>query len=204
MDVNMTYYENYYYTIINSIINSYQNSNLLIIIKNEFHILEHFSHTIKKNNIFFHVLVEDYNLNKIISKNIKGEECESNVSIYNDHKEINEEIDLIIFFHLDSLDDLNIKLLYFNNILKKSSSSLIYIYSSLYKDNNEKIAYKNYIREQIMNYSNKKMGLVLSYCKLLKDIDKSEFYKMKSIQIYKKNNYFLYGNNTVYEIILCV
>ena len=169
MDINMTYYENYYYTIIDSIINTYKNSNLLIIIKNEFHILEHFSHIIKKNNLFFHILVEDYNLNKIISKNIKGEECETNVRIYNTHSEINDEVDLIIIFHLDSLDELIIKLTYFNTILKQSG--LVYIYSSLYKDNNEKIAYKNFIREQIMNYSNKKMGFVLSYCKLLKDID---------------------------------
>jgi hypothetical protein len=46
------------------------------------------------------------------------------------------------------------------------------------------------------------MGFIIPYSDFINIFDNNSKYLINSIKIYKKNNYFLYGNNTVYETIL--
>lgn len=187
----------YYYNVINNIIND--NDNILLIISNEFNILEEFSYIIKKNNIKINILINDYKLYNRLIENIKGEECIKNINIHMQLEEINYKINLSIIFHLESIKKLESTLSFLNDI--SNSGSLVYIYCSLSNDENKNI-FKNIIREKIMLYTKNKMGYVLLYKDVINSINENKNYTTHSIKIYKKNNYIIYGNNTVYEIIL--
>ena len=198
-------FHNDYFNIINTVFNDINtnnksNNNLLFIIENEFHILEQFSHIIKKNNIKIDIVISDTIICDRMINNIKGEECESNVNIYSKIEDtINKKIDIAIIFHLESIEKIESILYFLNYIL--INNSLIYIYSSLCKQKS-KIYYKNMIREKIISYSKNNMGYVLHYDTIINKINQDKNYDMCNIKIYKKNNYIIYGDNTVYEIIL--
>ena len=171
------------------------NSNILLIFQNEFNILDNFSHIIKKKNIKISIISSDIS----IYEKIKGEECESHITIFKDIKDIGNIFifDIINICHLISLEYLNNTI----NVLKKNINvnTLIYIYCSLSNENIEKINYKNYIRNKIAYYTKNKFGILLSLSDVIGCIEKNE-YKINSLRIYKSNNYIIYGDNNVYEI----
>ena len=200
---NILIFENYYYTIINNIFNNIDdNSNILLIIKNDFNIFDHFSHIIKKKNIKIDILIENNTIYNKIIEEVKGEECEENINIYCEIENIdknNKIYNIINIFHLDSNE-------IFENILNKISNllneyTLIYIYCSLSNEKNTTIGYKNYFRKLINEYTNINIGCVLKLCDII-DIINNCKYNIMLLKKYKKNNYLLYGDNTVYQIIM--
>ena len=66
--------------LLNNIAN--ENDNIMILLNEEFNILEHFSHIIKKKNINIYLILSDNTIYNNIIKNIKGEECEKNINIF--------------------------------------------------------------------------------------------------------------------------
>jgi hypothetical protein len=191
------FYETYY-EIIKNFIYDTNDTNNLFIIKNDFNIFTDFNYIIKKNNIKISILIND---DKIYNKLLyykKGEELDEHITIYNKIEDIKDIFfDKIIIFHLSSIIELKDTLEYLNNILK--IDSLIYLYCSLIKETNE---LKNSFRNNIMKYTNYQMGNILLYENVLNCINDNKKYKINSIQIYKKNYYIFYGNNTVYKIVL--
>lgn len=190
------YYYKYYYNIINDII---EKNNILLVIDNEFNILEEFSHIIKKNDTKINILINDYKIYNRLLENIKGEECAKNVDIYIDIENIKNNIDFVVIFHMESINKTESILLSIHPFINENS--LLYIYCSLSIDTNRN-NFKNSIREKIMQFTNNKIGFVLPYEDVINAFNSNKNYKMESIMIYKKNNYIIYGNNTVYEIIL--
>lgn len=183
---------------------SKDNSNIIFIINNEFNPLEEFSHIIKKKNINIFLIIDNINISSKILENIKGEECEKNIHIYNNIDDIYDISNKNIIFDIINIFNL-LSNNYLNNILnqiKKISNidTLIYLYCSL--TNKKNIYYKNLIREQIIYYLNN-IGYVLYYDDILNIIKNSSF-NIKSLNIYKKNNYIFYGDNSMYEIILSI
>jgi len=227
MEIKSSYYDNYYNLIINNIINNLSdNSNLLLIVKNEFILLQNIEFIIKKKNIKI-TIVNDTIINKEFKNNMINSiqlfDKESHVNIYNgidelihlNKKDNNDDSNYdsndstliesilfnnIIIFHINSIDHLKDNLNLLESIIDKDSK--LYIYTSLSNEKVNKIKYKNIIRNSITKYTNHKMGNVLQYESLLTFIDEYKIYNIKSLKIYKKTNYILYGDNIVYEIIL--
>jgi hypothetical protein len=209
MEIKSSYYDKYYNLIINNIINNLNdNSNLLLIVKNEFNLLQNIEFIIKKKNIKI-TIVNDTIINKEFKNNMINSiqlfDKESHVNIYN---EIDELIysdnailfNVIIIFHINSIDHLKDNLNLLESIIDKDSK--LYIYTSLSNESLNRIKYKNIIRNSIIKYTHHKMGNVLQYESLLTFIDEYKIYTINSLKIYKKTNYILYGDNIVYEIIL--
>jgi hypothetical protein len=220
MEIKSSYYDKYYNLIINNIINDLSdNSNLLLIVKNEFNLLQNIEFIIKKKNIKI-TIVNDTISNKEFKNNMLNSiqlfDKESHINIYNEIDELmhlnkkddsNDSIPCetilfnnIIIFHINSIDHLKDKLNLLESISDKYTK--LYIYTSLSNEKVNKIKYKNIIRNSITKYTNHKMGNVLQYESLLTFIDEYKIYKINSLKIYKKTNYILYGDNIVYEIIL--
>ena len=190
---------NYYSEIIGDIFNTIKNdTEVLFLIENEYNILDKYSHIIKKKNIKVNFLINNFNYFNNMNKNIKGEECESNVKIYKDLTMIdNKKLDLFVIFNLNSIEETDNILLNIKDIFNDNFN--IHIYSSLCKEIN-KINFKNKIRDKIINYTDTNIGYTLQYFDVLNIINK--YYKINFIQIYKKNSYIIYGANTIYKIIL--
>ena len=220
MEIKSSYYDRYYNLIINNIVNDLSdNSNLLLIVKNEFNLLQNIEFIIKKKNIKI-TIANDTISNKEFKNNMLNSiqlfDKESNINIYNEIDELmhlnkkddsNDSIPCetilfnnIIIFHINSIDHLKDKLNLLESISDKYTK--LYIYTSLSNEKVNKIKYKNIIRNSITKYTNHKMGNVLQYESLLTFIDEYKIYKINSLKIYKKTNYILYGDNIVYEIIL--
>jgi hypothetical protein len=195
------YYESIYYEILYKFPN--QNYNILSINQNEFNPLIKHSHIIKKYNINIYMLVnsENYNFYEKMKENIIGSECEKNIHLIKKIDEIiNIKFEIINIFHLYSLEKLN-NILNKINILSDNKTN-INIYCSLSNEKKEKIYYKNLIRDKILDFSNIKLGILLSFVDVLDIIEKNKNFNIEQISIYKKNNYIVYGNNTVYKIFL--
>jgi len=192
--------ESYYISILDTFLNEdiKENSNILIYIGNYFNPYEKYGHIIKKKNLTIYILSNDLIMTNKFKVNIKGEECENNFHTINKEKEIiNIKFDIIILFHLFSYE-------YFENKLKKivniiDYNSDIYIYCSLSNEKDKYINIKNIIRKKINEYSDYKIGSLLSLQKVLKIIQ-DNYYILKQMNIFKKNNYFIYGNNNVYKL----
>jgi hypothetical protein len=223
MEIKSSYYDKYYNLIINNIVNDLSdNSNLLLIVKNEFNLLQNIEFIIKKNNIKI-TIVNDTISNKEFKNNMINSiqlfDKESNINIYNgidelihlNKKDNNDDsndrtlcdsilFNRIIIFHINSIDHLKNNLNLLESITDKYTK--LYIYTSLSNEKVNKIKYKNIIRNSITKYTNHKMGNVLQYESLLTFIDEYKIYTINSLKIYKKTNYILYGDNIVYEIIL--
>ena len=191
---------NYYFNIIDNIfINLDNNSNILLIIKNEFNIFDYFQHIIKKKNINIDIIIENIDIVNKITNDINGEECDNNIKLFSNIENIYKKYDIINIFHLDNIN-------YFNNILNKikdlsNENTLIYIYCSLSNEKEKNIKYKNYFRKIINNYTNINIGNLLKINDIIYTIEDKK-YNINSLKIYKNNNYLLYGNNNVYEIII--
>ena len=207
MSINNVFFNEFYLTIINNIFNNnifnnnIFNKELLFLIENEFNILNHFSHYIKKYNIKVDIVISDYKFYDNMLQNLKGEECESfiNLNLKIDKIE-NKKFNLVIFFQLESIDKLENILLFLED--KLYDDFKIYIYCSLLKKNKNNFFFKNIIREQIMNFTSHKLSYVLCYESFLNVFHKNNFYHIKSMKIFKQNEYIIYGINSVYEIIL--
>lgn len=200
---NINFYKDYYTIICENIfINLNENDHILLVYYNDFNPLDKFSYLIKKKNIKLGILINDDNIFNKITENIIGEEFYSNITMYNKLENIDitkNNYNNILIFHLESLEYLKNVLEIFKTI---NNNTRIYIYCSLSSENDKKIYYKNYMRDKIMQYSNNKMGYVIPLLNFLQIIDDNNNLKIYKMSIYKKNNYFLYGDNSVYEIIL--
>jgi hypothetical protein len=194
--------DNFYKIILTNILNEKINYNLniLLFINNYYNIYEEFSHLIKKYNLTVYLVI-DNNIDYVsLTNNISGEEYENNIKIVLNEESITNIIfDIIIIFHLFSLNNLKDKLTNINNISNNNTN--LYIYSSLSNENDSKINYKNYLRESIKKYTKFKIGNLLSFSNVL-DTIKTNNFTVNSINIFKKNNYILYGDNIVYQIII--
>lgn len=202
MSNHIIFFKDFYSNIINNIFNNnINNLELLLLVENEFNILEEFSHFIKKNNIRIDIVISNYTYYNNMNDNLKGEECEPLINLNLKIDKINnKKFHLVIFFHIESIQQLEYYLIFLQDKLYENFK--IYIYCSLFKKSNDNIFLKNIIREQIMNFTSNKMGYVISYEDFVHNLNNNNFYYVESIKIYKKNEYFIYGNNTVYEIIL--
>jgi hypothetical protein len=200
---NINFYSDYYNIICENIFNDVnEKNNILLVYYNNFNPLNKFSYLIKKKNIKLDILIHDTNNFNKIKESIIGEDFEDSVKIYNSLENndfIKNNYNSIIIFHLESIE-------YLENILDKfknvEDNTKIYIYCSLSSESNKNIFYKNYIRSKIMDYSNNKMGYVISLLNFLETVGNSNNLKVYKMSIYKKNNYLLYGDNIVYEVIL--
>ena len=227
MEIKSSYYDKYYNLIINNIINNLNdNSNLLLIVKNEFNLLQNIEFIIKKKNIKI-TIVNDNVSNKEFKNNMLNNiqlfDKESHINIYNDIDELihlnkkdnNDNLNYdsndstlsesilfnnIVMFHINSIYHLKDNLNLLELIIDKDSK--LYIYASLSNESFNRIKYKNIIRNSIIKYTNHKIGNVLQYESFLTFINDYKIYKINSLKIYKKTNYILYGDNIVYEIIL--
>jgi hypothetical protein len=187
------------------------NNKILLIIKNKFNILDHFSHIIKKKNIYVDIIIQNIEIIDYMNKQIKDEECEDNINLYYNIKDIeknnnlnsldieNKIYNIINIFHLESNEKFEKILQDIYNII--DINTIIYIYSSLSNENENKITYKNYFRNLINNYTELNIGTLLKLSDVIYIIENLK-YNIYSVNIYKKNNYILYGNNIVYQIIL--
>jgi hypothetical protein len=136
-----------------------------------------------------------------MKENIIGSECEKNIYFINNLSQINNiKFEIINIFHLYSLEKLN-NILNKINLLSDDKTD-VNIYCSLSNEKKEKIYYKNLIRDKILDFSNIKLGVLLSFIDVLDIIEKNKIFNLEQISIYKKNNYIVYGNNTVYKIFL--
>ena len=114
----------------------------------------------------------------------------------NEENELDYEnrYDKIIIFHLNSLD-------FLRGIIDKLSllfkhDGQIFIYSSLSNEKRAVQEYKNKIRGVL------KLDYLLNFTDVIEIIENNKSLKVEKISIFKKNNYIIYGDNTVYEIIL--
>ena len=132
-------------------------------------------------------------------ENIKGEDCENNIKLYKNIEDvININFNLINLYNIKSL-------IYFESIINciptiSNKNTIIYLYCSLSNENEKKIIYKNYIRDKIISLVNKNIGYILPLSNILKIIQNNN-YNITKLRIYQKNNYIIYGDNTLYEII---
>ena len=194
-----------------------ENDSIIIYLNSEFHILEHFSHIIKKKMIKIYIITYDNNIiyHKLIN-NIRNEDCEDNINIF---MNINE---LIICDNQNNKDNYNsIKSIFIFNLLDDKSFSNIlnsinkinfinklslnfYLYSYLSNEKIRKINLKNFIIEQFQSIDLKnKNGLgldnILCINNIIEIIDKLDMY-INKINILKNVNYLFIGNYILYEI----
>jgi hypothetical protein len=195
-------FDDYYFNIYNNILNiSNDNENILSFDQNSYNVLNDFSYIIKKKNINIDIVIFN---NKLVYysllNDIINEECYDKLKIIKNFP--SDKINYynkIIIFHLYSIEKLKTYILNTNNLLKKGG--FIYIYGTL-SDNNNKIYYKNIIRDIFNKNIGNSIGNVINQNELLETINEFLSYKLISIKIYKNSNYIIYGSNNIYEIIL--
>jgi len=196
-------YETYYSSIITNIFDKLcDNSNVLLIIDNYFNIIEHYSHIIKKKYINVYLLIDNNLIYNKMKNNIIGEECEKFINVYKNYNDFNKNIIInnIVIFHLFSIDYLLKILMFCDSISNKDTH--VNIYTSLSNSDNKIIDYKNYIRNKIKSLFLYKMGTLLNFSEVINILESNNCFKIKSIKIYKKSNYIIYGENIVYKVIL--
>jgi hypothetical protein len=200
---------NYYYDIIEKNLKSSKNNdNFLFFIEYYYNPLDDFNHIIKKKSLHLYLIISDKNIYNKLSKNIKDEENEHLIHLYNNIDEFIIEkcsdklilkIDYIVLFNLDSLS-------YLENILSNlykiiNIDTNIYIYCNLSNEKIEKINYKNIIRNNIKKYIGLNINNLFSLHDIINSIQISK-YKINNISVYTKNTYILYGDNKVYKLLL--
>jgi hypothetical protein len=178
----------------------------MILLNEEFNILEHFSHIIKKKNLNIYLILSDISIYNNMIKNIKGEECEKNVHIYmnNEYDRISTVIsdkilNYIYIFNLLSLSILNDFLKGIKNII--NNKSLIYLYVNIYNGSYKKIEYKNRMINYLSKYTSLKINKIIDLKSILSVIN-DNIYEIESMNKYLKQNYLFIGENNMYEIII--
>ena len=80
-----------------------------------------------------------------------------------------------------------------------NENSKIYIYVTL---SNKKSKMQDKLRNLINNNTSYEVGSVLNNDNFFNVINSNKNYLINTIKIYKDNYYAIYGENTIYEIIL--
>jgi hypothetical protein len=183
-----------------------ENENILSINQDKYNILNDFNHIIKKLNLNIYIISENkYNFDFL--KTITEEDTFSiNIKIFNnfEHENSFPIFNKIIIFQINSLENLE-------NILDKifdcsDFNTNIIIYCSLSNEKLKNINYKNKLRYYVSDLLKSNIGFVYSFSDVvskIENIKKANYkFKIESIDVYRKNNYIIYGNNVVYEIHL--
>lgn len=183
---------------------------IIIYLNSEFHILEHFSHIIKKKML--HIFLITYDNNTLYHKlfeNIRNEDCEDNVNIYMNLNEIKinlKKINKIFIFDLNNYDNLS-KILNDTNLIidgdKNNNTNIqFYLYSYLSNEKIKKRIFKNALINNIQDISSRigyQFSNILYMHDILKIIDDSHM-NIIQLNIIKNVNYIFIGNYIFYEI----
>ena len=71
---DIIFFNDFYSNILNNIFNNNLiNQELLLLVENEFNILDRFNHYIKKNNIKIDIVISNYSFYNKMYENLKGE-----------------------------------------------------------------------------------------------------------------------------------
>ena len=194
------YYKNIYMEIFD---NCDKNDTILIINQNYYNPLKDFSHFIKKYNLKIFIFFRTSLIKNKFIENTKGEELIEH--IYSDFHNIEElsklhnfiKFSKVILFHIkkESYSDKLLELVY----PMINDCSKIYIYVSL---SNTKSKMQDKLRNLINNNTSYEVGNVLNNDNFFNTINNNKSYLINTIKIYKDNYYAIYGENTIYEIIL--
>lgn len=197
-------YNEYYKQIYMEIFEKCENNDTILILnQNYYNPLIHFSHFIKKYNVKIFIFFRNVIIKKKFIEETKGEELIDH--IYCDFNNIEELQNLhtstkfskVILFHIkkESYSDKILELIY--HIINEFSK--IYIYVSL---SNKKSRVQNTIRKFINNNTSYEIGNILNNDSFFNILNSNKSYSIDTIKIYKDNHYAVYGENTIYEIIL--
>jgi len=183
---------------------------IIIYLNSEFHILEYFSHIIKKKMLHIYLITYDNNtLYHKLFENIRNEDCEENVNIYmnlNEVKITEKKINKFFIFYLDNYDYLSKILNDVNLIIDDNLNIDFYLYAYLSNEKIKKRFLKNILINNIQDIS-MRIGMniknefsnVLYMHDILKIIDDSQM-NITKINILKNVNYIFIGNYIFYEI----
>jgi hypothetical protein len=188
-----------------------ENQKVLYFINKEINILENFSHIIKKKNLEIYVIISDKKMYLNMINKAIGEELDDKIFIhqniedinllYNDENNdtINHIFNYINIFDLSCIKNLELILKDVYNLINNDTS--ICIYCTMSNESDKNIDYKNFIRE-IINSSICNVSTVIKLSDFLKLFNNNKEYIISCMNIYKKNNYIIYGDNTIYSIII--
>ena len=195
-----------------------ENESIIIYLNNEFHILDHFSHIIKKKNIKIYIITyENYIIYNNLINGIKNEDCENYVNIYLNINELSssnncqmENLKKIFIFDLFNsetfskiLDDIRKSSIY--KSIDLNTNLNFYLYSYLSNENIYKRMFKNKILDNIKNISTSITSNIINLDNILSMSDILhiiEDYNMSidSINILKSVNYLFIGDYIFYKI----
>ena len=194
------YYKNIYIEIFEKCNN---NDTILIINQNYYNPLKNFSHFIKKYNLKIFIFFKNLIIKKKFIEETKGEELIDH--IYSDFNNIDElsklnnfiKFSKIILFHIkkESYSDKILELIY--PIINEFSKINIYVSLS-----NKKSKVQNTLRKLINNNTSYEVGNILNNDSFFNTLNSNKSYFIDTIKIYKDNHYAIYGESTIYEIIL--
>ena len=190
-----------------------ENQKVLYFIDKEINILQNFSHIIKKKNLEIYVIIPDKKIYLNMINKVNGEELDDKVFIYtcieniyllNDRYSDTSNNHKNIFNYINIFDTPSIE--YLENILKNvynliNEHTLISLYCTMSNESDKNINYKNFIRE-IINKSICNVSTVIKLSDFLKIFNNNNEYIISCISTYKKNNYIIYGDNTIYNVYI--
>ena len=187
--------------IIENILNNANEYTNILLINNNTNVLKNNSFIIKKKNINILMILEDNLIYNNIKNSIIGEDCEKNITLYNNFNINNNNYNTIVIFNIKSVDNFNNILNFINNNTNTNKYTDIYIYIKLSNEDEKNIIYKNNIKNYINKYLNYNIGFLLSMYEFI-TIVKQRNFNIENIKIYNKYNYIIYGYDNLYEIIL--
>ena len=194
------YYKNIYMEIFEKCNN---NDSILIINQNYYNPLKNFSHFIKKFNVKIFIFFRTSIIKQKFIKDTVGEELIEHIYCdFNNIEGLNKlhnfiKFSKVILFHIkkESYSDKLLELIYpITNEFSK-----IYIYVSL---SNKKSRIQNTLRKLINDNTSYEVGNILNNDNFFNTLNSNKSYSIDTIKIYKDNHYAVYGENTIYEIIL--
>tara|TARA_B110000037_G_C17005344_1_gene459016 strand:+ start:128 stop:763 length:636 start_codon:yes stop_codon:yes gene_type:complete len=194
------YYKDIYMGILN---NCKEKENILVINQNYFNPLKYFSHFFKKFSLQFYIFFKNTCDKEKYCNEAKGEELVEKIFCdFSNLQELNKltnfiKFSKIILFHIKSEEYLNILLELIYPLISENGS--IYIYISL---GNKKSKMQSKIRSFINNNSFYNISNVLNNDTFFNNLHDNKYFSIDAIKIFKDNYYAIYGENTVYEIIL--
>jgi len=194
------YYKNIYMEIFEKCNN---NDSILIINQNYYNPLKNFSHFIKKFNVKIFIFFRTSIIKQKFIKDTVGEELIEHIYCdFNNIEGLNKlhnfiKFSKVILFHIkkESYSDKLLELIYpITNEFSK-----IYIYVSL---SNKKSRIQNTLRKLINDNTSYEVGNILNNDNFFNTLNSNKSYSIDTIKIYKDNHYAVYGENTIYEILL--
>lgn len=200
-----SYYNDYYKQIFRNILeNTSENEKICIINLNYFNLFEHFSHFIKKFNVFFTLFFKNKDYQKKFLDQIDGEELQDHVDC--DFDSIKELIKLpsttifskIILFDIQS--ELKLNQILHNLYDYVHKESMIYIYISLTEHSSSKT--QTSIRQFINRNSSYELSSILNHNDFFDNLHQNNYFMIDKIKVFQNNYYMIYGESNIYEIIL--